>query len=267
MDWKRIVSALLGLPLVLVVLIFGNKYVVDVVMSIVALISIHEFFEAISEKAKPIRWIGYLSCLSIAVMHVIPAEHLDMAAIIIIPTIILILFLHIIISEMRINFKDIAYTFLGVVYVVMFIMFIALIRGMEDGKILIWYAIIAAWATDIFAYFTGKRLGKHKFSTISPNKTIEGCVGGTIGAIIVAIIYTLCINQYLDMEYSYIYIAIFSLILSIIGQIGDFAASSIKRYVNIKDYSELIPGHGGMLDRIDSLLFIAPFAYVMFMFL
>lgn len=267
MDWKRIFSAMLGLPLVLVVLVFGNKYIVDVVLAAVAMISIHELFDAMQEKAKPIRWLGYLSCISIALIHIIPSEYFGTIAVLSIPTILLILFLHIIISEMRINFKDIAYTFFGIVYVVLFVMCLAAIRGMEDGKVLVWYAIIAAWATDIFAYCVGKNFGKHKFSSISPNKSIEGCIGGTIGAIIVALIYTFCLNQYLGMDYSYAYVAIFTIILSLIGQVGDFAASSIKRYVNIKDFSELIPGHGGMLDRIDSLLFIAPFAYVMFMFL
>ena len=149
-------------------------------------------------------------------------------------------------------------------YITLFILFLALIRGMENGKVLIWYVIFSAWATDVFAYFVGKYLGKHKFSEISPKKTIEGCIGGTLGAVLVLIIYTYCINNFLNFEYSYLYIAIITVILSIISQIGDFAASTIKRYVNIKDYSELIPGHGGMLDRIDSLLFIAPFAYALF---
>ena len=99
---------------------------------------------------------------------------------------------------------------------------------------------------------------------MSPKKSIEGCIGGTIGAVVVILIYTYVVNTYLNMSYSYTYIAAISVVLSLIGQIGDFAASSIKRYVDIKDYSNLIPGHGGILDRIDSLLFIAPFAYVFF---
>ena len=81
------------------------------------------------------------------------------------------------------------------------------------------------------------------------------------------LVYTLVINTYWDMHISYLTIGIIGLVLSIIGQIGDFSASSIKRYVGIKDFSNLIPGHGGLLDRIDSIIFIAPFAYFLFMFI
>ena len=166
---------------------------------------------------------------------------------------------------MKTSFKDIAYTFFGIAYIVFFTIFVALINGMKNGNILIWYVIFAAWGTDIFAYFTGKAIGKHKFSKISPKKSIEGCIGGTIGAVVAIVIYTYLINTYLGMNVSYIYIIGCSIILSLVGQIGDFAASSIKRFVDIKDYSNLIPGHGGMLDRIDSLIFLAPFAYALFM--
>ena len=95
-------------------------------------------------------------------------------------------------------------------------------------------------------------------------ESIEGAVSGTIGAVLISIVYTIIMNNLYNLGYSYIYVGIATVILSIIGQIGDFAASSIKRYVDVKDYSNLIPGHGGMLDRIDSLMFLAPFAYVIF---
>ena len=85
------------------------------------------------------------------------------------------------------------------------------------------------------------------------------------GAMLVSLIYTIICNTYFFTNISYIYIALISLVLSVIGQVGDFAASSIKRYNNIKDFSNLIPGHGGLLDRIDSILFIAPVAYILLM--
>lgn len=144
-------------------------------------------------------------------------------------------------------------------------MYIPIIRETANGKITIWYVFLAAWGTDIFAYCIGKRFGKHKFSQISPNKSIEGCIAGMVGAVISMLCYTFVCNQYLGMNFNYCYIIIIAVVLSLVGQIGDFAASSIKRYTGIKDFSNLIPGHGGMLDRIDSVIFIAPFAYFLLM--
>ena len=122
-----------------------------------------------------------------------------------------------------------------------------------------------AWGTDVFAFLIGStfKLGKHKFSKISPKKSMEGCIAGLIGAVALTIIYTLCINRFLPIYLPYAKMIGISILLSIIGQFGDFAASSIKRFVEIKDFSNLIPGHGGLLDRIDSLIFIAPFAYIL----
>lgn len=263
MDFKRITSALLGFPLVVLVLVLGNTYVVDIALTVIAIMSIYEYFHAVSKKSNPVKWLGYISCLAISLIHIIPVEYIETVSILAIPTVLLILFVQLIATNMKTNFKDIVYTFFGIFYIVFFMTFIAKINGMEHGKILIWFVILAAWGTDVFAYFVGKRWGKHKFSQVSPKKSIEGCIGGTIGALAVMLIYTYIVNTYFGMQYSYITIAIISVILSLIGQIGDFAASSIKRYVEIKDFSELIPGHGGMLDRIDSLLFLAPFAYVL----
>lgn len=267
MDIKRVTSALLGFPLVVIILAFGNTYVVDIFLAFIAMLGMQEYFNAVSKEAKPVRWLGYTACSSIAMIHIIPEifniRLQNEILMLIVPTLILILFLHVIITNMKINFKDIAYTLFGIIYVIGCIIFLALLRGMTNGRILIWYAIIAAWGTDIFAYLIGKRFGKHKFSEVSPKKSIEGCIAGITGAIVIAILYTLAINKIFDLQYSYLCIVIITAILSIVGQVGDFAASSIKRYVNIKDYSNLIPGHGGMLDRIDSLMFLAPFAYVL----
>ena len=177
------------------------------------------------------------------------------------PTTILTLFMQVIFTNMKTTINDIAITFFGICYIPLFLMFMPLIMGGEHGKLMVWFIIIAAWATDIFAYCIGKKFGKHKFSKISPNKSIEGCIGGTLGAVIVTLLYSVFINKVFGMNINYIYFGILSIILSAIGQIGDFSASSIKRYVGIKDFSNLLPGHGGMLDRIDSLIFIAPFAY------
>lgn len=263
MDMKRVTSGLLGFPVVVLILLIGNKYVVDIALAIIAIFAIDEYFNAVAKVSKPVRWIGYACCVSIAFVHLVPQEDLNLVVTIAVPIILMILFAQVIITDMKTNFKDIAFTFIGIFYVVFFMMFVAFINGMNDGKILIWYAIFAAWGTDIFAYVFGKRFGKHKFSKVSPKKSVEGCIAGVIGAVAMMLIYTYIANMYWGMNLSYLYITGMGVVLSLTGQIGDFSASAIKRYVDIKDYSNLIPGHGGMLDRIDSLIFLAPFAYAL----
>ena len=180
-------------------------------------------------------------------------------------TTVLVLFLHVIATNMKINIVDIALTFFGICYIVIFLMFIPILTGRENGKLLVWYIIFAAWGTDVFAYCVGRRIGKHKFSEVSPKKSIEGCIGGTLGSLVFIIGYTVFLNNHFGMNINYLLISVIGIILSLIGQVGDFSASSIKRYVGIKDYSNIFPGHGGMLDRIDSVIFIAPFAYFLLM--
>ena len=264
MDIKRVTSALLGFPLVILVLLLGNKYVIDIVMAIVAIISLQEYFNAFREY-KPVKWIGYLAAFLICFIHFISPEQLFGYISLSIPVIIVALFIELVIKDLKINIIDIAITLFGILYVVLFTMFVPLLAGTENGKILIWYAIIAAWGSDTTAYIIGKtfKLGKHKFSKISPNKSVEGCVAGVAGAVVISLIFTICMNKFMYFNISYIKVLIVSTILSIIGQFGDFSASSIKRFTGIKDFSNLIPGHGGLLDRIDSLIFIAPFAYIL----
>lgn len=263
MDIKRLTSGLLGFPIVVIILVFGNKYMIDIAFAIIAAMSLHEYFNAFKTKAKPVIWIGYFAASLIALIHVIPIQHAITIVSVLIPGGITVLFLQVILSNMKTTVNDIAVTFFGICYIPLFLMFIPLLRGLDNGILLIWFIIFAAWGTDISAYVVGKYFGKHKFSKISPNKTIEGCIGGIVGSVILILIYTYVCNTFWGMNISYIMITIIGIILSAVGQMGDFAASSIKRYVGIKDFSNLIPGHGGMLDRIDSVIFIAPFAYML----
>ncbi len=126
-----------------------------------------------------------------------------------------------------------------------------------NGSVYVWLVYIIAFGTDTFAYFAGKMLGRHKlYPEVSPNKTIEGAIGGIIGCTIISIIFF----KYLRIN-KYIYIIIFSVSASIFSMVGDLTASKIKRESGIKDFGDLLPGHGGILDRFDSVLFVAPTVY------
>jgi len=267
MSVKRALTTVIGLPLVIILLLQGNKYIFDVIIAVVAVIGMYEYAKCSKEKAKVIPWIGYVCAISIAFIHAVPETALEYIKLAILPFFFLTLFLHPILSNLKINFQDIAHTFLGIVYICGGSLFLAIIYGMETkvpGVVLIWYVMFASWATDSFAYLIGTKFGKRHFSEVSPKKSIEGCIAGTLSAILIIALFTFFINKFLGYNISYIIICIIGLILSILGQIGDLSASVIKRYLGIKDFSNLFPGHGGMLDRMDSVMFIAPFAYLLF---
>ena len=277
MDLKRILTSLIGFPIVLALIIFGNNTVIDIFFAIVAIIGISEYFGTFekSKKAKPIKWIGFLVATSIAVLRLFhtqsslieeEADMINMMFCIVIFA-VFVVFFHIINSGMKTTIVDGAITLFGILYVPVLTMFLPIIHSQKNGVILLIYVILCGWATDVFAYFAGKIASskKHKFSKVSPNKSIEGCIAGTVGSVVTCLIYTMICNTYFYTNISYIYIILITLLLSIIGQVGDFAASSIKRYNEVKDYGNIIPGHGGILDRIDSILFIAPVAYILLM--
>lgn len=264
MDLKRISSGIIVTLAIVAILLIPSNLITGIIFALIAIIAMHEYINALSKICKPIKWIAYLSCIIVGVINFIPETYLLKILLISIPSILLLLFAQVIATDMKTTFKDVAYTFLGICYIPVFIMFLSLIDGMENGKIFLGYVFLASSGTDVFAYFMGCKFGKHKFSKVSPKKSIEGCIAGTLGAMIVILLTTLILNNCFSFNYSYLTIGIYGIVLSLIGQLGDFSASAIKRYVDIKDYGTLLPGHGGILDRIDSILFIAPFAYILF---
>lgn len=153
----------------------------------------------------------------------------------------------------KIDIKKLSEIILIGAYVVFFMYHMMLINGTPY----VWLVYIIAFGSDTFAYFTGKMFGKHKlYPEVSPNKTIEGAIGGIIGCTILSLIYF----DYLRIN-KYIYIIIFSISASVFSMAGDLTASKIKRENGIKDFGYMLPGHGGILDRFDSVLFVAPTVY------
>ena len=268
---KRTITGVIALPILAVILIFSNTIIMDIFTAIIACISMYEYFHCFksTKKANPSQYLGYIFCILIAFTHFVDERLLAYIMVLIIPFSLVALFTELVLSKGEKNIKDIAVTMLGICYIPLMIIYLSLIRDMDldqglNGKILIWFVLIASWGSDVFAYFIGRHFGKHKLTKISPNKTIEGAVAGIVGAILLGILFAVLCNTIWNVGINYLVIAIIMAILSAVGQIGDLAASSIKRYCEIKDFSELIPGHGGMLDRIDSIIFVLPFAYILF---
>lgn len=153
--------------------------------------------------------------------------------------------------------EDAMATMLGIIYVGFFSFHVVLVDQTEEYAKLIWLVLLSAFCTDIFAYFSGYLFGKHKLCpNLSPKKTIEGAVGGTLGSVICCGLF-----GYLVMPSIWIHCLAIGLIGAVLSQCGDLTASAYKRKMGIKDYGNLIPGHGGILDRFDSVLFTAPVVY------
>ena len=166
---------------------------------------------------------------------------------------VLLLLTYTVVKKNQFSFDDVGFALLSLLYVG--IGFYYFIEARFAGLHYIFYALFIIWATDTGAYFFGRAFGKRKlWPEISPNKTIEGSVGGVISALIVAFI----IQLFIDFEQSFTMLVIMTIAISIFGQMGDLVESAFKRHYGIKDSGKILPGHGGILDRFDSLLFILP---------
>lgn len=159
--------------------------------------------------------------------------------------------------------EQVTVAFFGIFYVAVMFSYLYQVRAMADGKYLVWLIFLSSWGCDTCAYCVGMLFGKHKMAPVlSPKKSVEGAVGGAAGAMILGMIYGAVFAEQIPVEHAVFGCGIVCLVGAGISQIGDLAASAIKRNHNVKDYGKLIPGHGGILDRFDSVIFVAPAVYV-----
>lgn len=159
--------------------------------------------------------------------------------------------------------------FLGVFYVAVMLSYVYQTRELNAGTYIVWLIFLCSWGCDTCAYCVGVLIGKHKMAPkLSPKKSVEGAVGGVLGAALLTVIYGYVFQNQMNLSTEYIFVlAGISAVGALISMVGDLAASAIKRNYNIKDYGKLIPGHGGILDRFDSVIFTAPIIYYLALYL
>ena len=169
-----------------------------------------------------------------------------------------------VLSAGRVSFGNMSGVFASVAYVTVSFTSLVLLRYMENGALLYGLVFVCAWTTDTFAYFTGRLFGKHKLAPdLSPKKTVEGSIGGIVFAILACLLYGAIVELTCDgYESNYLALALIGAVCSVISQIGDLFASLIKREHGVKDYSSMLPGHGGIMDRFDSVVAICGVLYV-----
>ncbi|MBD8068267.1 phosphatidate cytidylyltransferase [Bacillus sp. PS06] len=168
-----------------------------------------------------------------------------------------------VVTKNKFTFDDVGFVILTTIYIGLGFYYLIETR-LDLGLNYIFFVLIVVWTTDSGAYFIGRAIGKRKlWPDISPNKTIEGSIGGIIVAIIIAIVYV----TFIPLGLSIINIVILTIFLSIFGQLGDLVESALKRHYNVKDSGNILPGHGGILDRVDSWLFALPILHFLLLFI
>ncbi len=269
---KRIITLLIAIPLVTSLIYWGSERVFFLLIIITAAAALSEFYGMnIPDGGSFIKaclvitgllCIYFVECyqhfLDLNFTSVVEAlfEILFISAAIIVffaLVIKLILFPRRVILQ-----KKIYIAIIGIIYICLFLSYFLLLRKQPAGKQWVFFTLIVLWMGDTGAYIVGNLWGKIKLCPqVSPNKTVEGAIGGLLFCLLAGVI---CQRLFLS-EYAMSYCLVLSLVISLAGQLGDNCESVFKREHNLKDSGNILPGHGGILDRIDSLLFAAPFVY------
>lgn len=260
----RIISALVGAPLIIFFLLVKGNYLF-ILAGFLSLVGLYEYYKAVKTVGiKTIDIIGYIYCIAYyALLFIYPDANLfgSLAA-----SMIIVAFAYEIFTR-KSGVNGVVHTIFGFTYVSYMLSHIILVNSLPNGAILVWLPFVTAWFTDSAAYFTGVTIGKHKlFPSISPKKTIEGYIGGLIGSGLLTTAFGLFVSRY-DSSIGLVNFIVIGLVCAVASELGDLVSSYIKRYTGIKDFGNLIPGHGGILDRFDSILFTAPVVYFYFLIL
>lgn len=242
--------------------------IMETILFLISIVGLYEFYKAVgvhedNKKINAFEVVGYIGTLCYALISFFVVE-MDIYPLMLVLVCVFVIMMGVyVFSFPKYEGKVAIKSFFGFMYVPVMLQFIFLTRALPYGKYLIWLIYIASWACDTCAYCVGILIGKHKMAPVlSPKKSIEGGIGGIVGAMIVAGLFSLIVanDNILETETTWVFVLI-GFIGAIVSQIGDLAASAFKRNYGIKDYGNLIPGHGGILDRFDSVIFTAPMIY------
>ena len=251
----RLLSGIVLVAVALLTIISGG-YVLFFTLLGISLIGMQELYKAMkvrTDSFNALEIAGYLAAVIYYILLMIDFEKYGMMGVIL--AFMIFMFVYVF-TYPRFNAEQVMPAFFGVVYVAVMLSFIYLTRNLPNGKFLVWLIFLCSWGCDTCAYCVGMLIGKHKMAPIlSPKKSVEGGIGGVAGAALLGVIYAAA-TQGPMAEY-----ALICAVGALISMVGDLAASAIKRNQGIKDYGKLIPGHGGILDRFDSVIFTAPAIY------
>lgn len=259
---ERIVTGVIaGIVFILLIVIGRMPFTLAVI--ILATIALFELLKM--KKIAPLSIIGLLSLLFMWII-LIPNQWFELNILSdfirtdLLLALIILLLAFTVFSKNQISFDEVGFVILSASYVGIGFHFLIETRLLEHGLALLFFILFLIWATDTGAYFTGKAFGKRKlWPEISPNKTVEGSIGGILCALVIGFIF----HYFIPIFDTLTHVVIIIVVVSVVGQLGDLVESALKRHYSVKDSGNILPGHGGILDRFDSLIFVMPVLYLL----
>lgn len=263
-EKKKIWTALILIPPLILLIALGPPFFLISMVLITILLGLKEFYHlALPQTGWTERTVGMGLGLVLAVT--VGYGEPNLLPPLLVLTLLILATLFMIISNHLVKaIADLSITFFGIFYIAFLLSHIILIRNQVEGREWVLFLILTVWAGDIIALFSGTLFGKHKlYPKISPNKTYEGLLGAIMGSVVIGLVFASFFLPSLDKGTCLLVTGG----IGILGQLGDFTESMLKRSAQVKDSGGLLPGHGGILDRIDSFLFAAPFLYYLLPYL
>ena len=257
----RLLSGILLVIIALATIVTGGD-VLFATLLMISFIGMTEIYKVLEISGTLLGIAGYVA--AVAYYFLLRLNRADLVTMLCILYLILIMVIYVF-SYPKYRSEQIMLAFFGLFYVAFMLSYVYQIRMLPQGAFLVWLVFICSWGCDTCAYCVGMLFGKHKMAPkLSPKKSVEGAVGGVVGAALLGVLYAFAMNRFVPgAEADALQYAILCAVGALISMVGDLAASAIKRNHDIKDYGNLIPGHGGILDRFDSVIFTAPIIYYM----
>ncbi len=255
----RLISGIVLVALALLFICTGGDLLLGV-MLVLSLIGMFELYRIFKIHNKLPGFLGYASCV---IYYLDLRFNFCQDKMVIMLAFLILLLAVFVFGYPNFHSHQIMATFFGLFYVGVMLSFLYQTRMLDMGQFIVWLIFLCSWGCDTCAYCVGVLFGKHKMSPIlSPKKSIEGAVGGVIGAMLLTALYCVIISKVFSIEeFEILPLVCISGVGALISMVGDLAASAIKRNFEVKDYGKLIPGHGGVLDRFDSVIITAPIIY------
>lgn len=256
----RVISGAVLAVIAISALGFGGWYLFGI-CAVISLIGMYELYRVAGIQKTAIAMAGYLTSVFYYLALALNITEYDIFIFVLGFMAIMTIYVF---TFPKYKSEDVMMSIVGIFYVALMLSYIYKVRILDDGIYIVWLIFISSWGNDTFAYFTGVLLGKHKMTPkLSPKKSVEGAIGGIVGATVLGVGYGIIISSKMTsvIQYPAFVFGVASFFGSFLAIVGDLVASAIKRNYNIKDYGNLIPGHGGILDRFDSVIFTAPAVY------